>query len=307
MKKKVEFFSADWLSVVGELYLPSGFDENDSDKYPAIVLCQGLSGVKEDILPEVAEAFREAGYIVLAFDYRGSGESDDTRGKPYLFPLERAEDVFSAISYVKSLPYVNENKIGLYAISYGGPVALYAAAMDKNVKCVVVVSSPGGGEAFMSSLRKQKTWISFQKEVDDDRLRRVKTGKSRIVPLDKIIPFPVSFWEKHDQPDNEKESESISENDDSQNKPMLSMESAEAMIRFRPDCFIHMVAPAPLLFIHGEVDDVARIELTREMFQKAGKPKKFVVFPGMNHIDLDTGKGLKKQIQLSLKWFNEYL
>jgi hypothetical protein len=44
--------------VVGELYLPSGLDEND--KYPAIVLCQGLSGVKEDVLPEIAETFREA-------------------------------------------------------------------------------------------------------------------------------------------------------------------------------------------------------------------------------------------------------
>jgi uncharacterized protein len=305
LKKKVEFFSTDWLTVVGELYLPMDVEENGT--FPAIVLCQGLSGIKEKVLPEIAETFREAGYVVLAFDYRGEGESDDTREKPYLFPLERAEDAFYAVSYIKSLPYVDEHKIGLYGLSYGAPIAIYVAALDKRIRCVVAVSSPVGGDSFMSSLRKQRTWVSFQKEVEDDRLRRLKTGKSRLVPLEKVVPFPDSFWEKYNRLDNKNKNESIPENGLSPGKPMLSLESAEAMIRFRPDCFVNLVAPAPLLFIHGETDDVAHIELTREMYQKAGKPKKFVALPNMDHIDLDTGGGLQQQVKISLKWFKKYL
>jgi len=305
LKKKVEFFSADWLTVVGELYLP--MDVEESGTFPAIVLCQGLSGIKERVLPEIAETFREAGYVVLAFDYRGAGESDDTREKPYLFPLERAEDVFYAISYIKSLPYVDEHKIGLYGIGYGASVAIYVAALDKRIRCVVAVSSPGNGDAFMASLRKQRAWVSFQKEIEDDRLRRLKTGKSRPVPLEKAVPFPPSFREKYSRLDNKNKGEYITENGASPDKPMLSLESAEAMIKFRPDCFVHLVAPAPLLFIHGEADDAAHIELAREMYQKAGKPKKFVAFPDMDHIDLGTGKGLKQQMKISLKWFKKYL
>ena len=51
-------------------------DTQQTKKLPAIVLCQGLSGVKHKVLPDIAKIFAQNGYAVLAFDYRGCGESE---------------------------------------------------------------------------------------------------------------------------------------------------------------------------------------------------------------------------------------
>jgi len=111
MRQVVTFFSGDGVKIAGNLYKPARIVKGD--QLPAIVLCQGLSGIKEKVLPAVAEAFTSAGYITLAFDYCGCGESEDRRARPYVFPLERAEDVFSAIAYLKSLPSVDVNQMGI--------------------------------------------------------------------------------------------------------------------------------------------------------------------------------------------------
>lgn len=307
MKQEVEFFSRDGLKIAGNLYMP--VQNVKGGKLPAVVLCQGLSGIKEKVLPTVAEAFASAGYIALAFDYCGCGESEDRRPRPYLFPLERAEDVFSAIAYLKSLSNVDKNLIGLYGLSYGGGIAMYSAALDTSVKAAVFVSSPGGGSDFMSSLRTEKSWHSFQEDINIDRIRRVRNKASKLLPLEEVIPFPVSFWTKYRQLDNPSESESIPE--PSQGKenasPMMTLESAEAMIMFRPDCYIHLLTQRPVIFIHGEKDDVAHLEIIRKVYKKARSPKNFVTFKGMDHIDLDRGKGLKRQVSLSIRWFDKYL
>ena len=44
-------------------------------RLPTIVLCHGWGGTAKDLRPE-GVAFSRAGYLVLAIDYRGWGESD---------------------------------------------------------------------------------------------------------------------------------------------------------------------------------------------------------------------------------------
>lgn len=276
-------------------------------KAPAIVLCQGLSGVKHKVLPSVANAFASAGYVTLAFDYRGCGQSEDRRTRPYVFPAERVEDALSAIAYVTQLPCVDPYLIGVYGISYGGAVSIYATAYDRRVKCAAVVSGPGNGNEFLSSLMKKSEWDMLLKEIEDDRARRAKTGKSKLVPLKHVIRFPESFWRRYALLDSSNESESLPENTGADQEPMISLESADAMMRLLPETIVQMVAPRPILFIHGETDDVARVELARRLYDKAGKPKKIVVLPNMDHIDLDTGEGLKTQVALSVQWFDTHL
>ena len=75
---------------------------------------------------------------------------------------------------------------------------------------------------------------------------------------------------------------------------MLTLESADAMMRLLPKTVVNMVSPSPILFVHGENDDVAKIDLARALYEEAAQPKKFIALPGMDHIDLDTGKGLQR-------------
>ncbi len=43
---------------------------------------------------------------------------------------------------------------------------------------------------------------------------------------------------------------------------------------------------APLLIMHGEKDGLVSIKLGRELFAAAPEPKRFVAFPGANHVNL---------------------
>jgi len=305
--KSVSFFGGDGVRLAGDLYAPDGVDEGR--QMPAIVLCQGLSGEKQRVLPVVADAMASAGYVVLAFDYAGCGESEDRRERPYVFPAERVDDALCAIAYIEQFPQVDSRRIGLYSISYGGPVAITAAAYERRVRCVAVVSGPGDGPDFLSSLMEDAEWESLLREIEEDRARRVTTGRSRLVPITEVISFPTSFWERYALLDSGDESESLpsDQGGDQRRLPMLSLECADAMLRSLPKTVVHMVSPRPLLFVHGEKDDVARIGLARELYESAGAPKEFVEIPGMDHIDLDTGDGLKEQVAAALWWFDRHL
>ena len=303
--RRVTFFSGDGSRIVSEVYMDREPDERS--KAPAIVLCQGLSGEKRKVLPDVASAFAAAGYVALAFDYCGCGESGDRRNRPYVNPSERVEDALSAIAYVAQLPFVDPGRIGLYGISYGGPVAIYAAAYDRRVKCLTVVSGPADGPEFLASLMSREAWEALLEEIEADRSSRAVTGKSALVPLTHVIRFPDSFWARYRRLGSSDESESLPETAGHAPVPMLSLESADSMLKSLPGTVVPLVAPRPILFVHGEADDVAKPELARRLFDKASEPKAFVILPGLDHIGLDTGEGLRKQIAIALQWFEKHL
>lgn len=303
--RSVSFFSGDGFRIAGELYADGTPDE--ASKAPAIVLCQGLSGEKRKVLPEVARAFAAAGYVTLAFDYCGCGESEDRRRRPYVFPSERVGDALSAIAYVAQLPFVDRGRIGLYSISYGGPVAISAAAHDRRVRCLAVVSGPGDGPAFLASLMSPGEWEALREEIEADRSQRAVTGTSALVPLTHIIRFPDSFWARYRRLGSADESESLPEAAGPAPVPMLSLASADDMLGSLPGALVPLVAPRPILFVHGGADDVARPELARQLFDRAAEPKAFVSLPGLDHIGLDSGEGLGKQVALALQWFDTHL
>jgi len=303
--RHVTFFSRDGLRIAGEIYMDG--EPDGRSKAPAIVLCQGLSGEKRKVLPEVASAFAAAGYVTLAFDYCGCGESEDRRKRPYVFPSERVEDALSAIAYMVQLPCVDSGRIGLYSISYGGPVAIYAGACDRRVKCLAIVSGPADGPRFLASLMSPREWAIFLEEIEADRSNRAVTGASALVPLTHIIRFPDSFWARYRRLGSGDESESLPEAAGQAPVPMLSLESADAMLRSLPGTIVPLVGPRPVLFVHGDADDVAKVELARGLFDKAAEPKEFVTLPGFDHIGLDTGEGLRKQVAIALQWFEKHL
>jgi dipeptidyl aminopeptidase/acylaminoacyl peptidase len=99
-------FTSDGLTIAAVLTLPQAAQPESG--FPAVVLAQGLSGVKNVIMPDVARALAEAGIATLAFDYRGCGESE---GDPQrLFPLERVTDICNAAAFLRSQPLIDASR-----------------------------------------------------------------------------------------------------------------------------------------------------------------------------------------------------
>ncbi|MEZ6142842.1 MAG: CocE/NonD family hydrolase [Zavarzinella sp.] len=72
---------SDGIKMQGNIYFPAGFKTDD--KRPAVIFCNGTGGTRKGTPAKLAPHFVKAGYVFLAFDYRGWGDSD---GK--LMPVE---------------------------------------------------------------------------------------------------------------------------------------------------------------------------------------------------------------------------
>lgn len=293
--KSVSFFTSNRIKLAAELYIP----EKAQFPLPTIVLCQGLSGVKNKVLPKIAEQFCNKNFITLAFDYRGFGESEGDKHR--LFPLERIEDIIHATAFVRTIKEVDSNRIGLYGLSYGGAGCLYATALDSNIKCVVSVSGAIDGLNFMRAHRTTDEWIAWKNKIAQDRIKRAQSGESELISINELVPFTKEFWNKYNNLSNKNNSKSIPE------APAFTMESGEAMTTFNVSSIIHQLTPRPVRIIHGELDNVVPIEDVFDVYQRIATTKDFIMIPNSDHIDLDQGPGLNKQIEYALEWFLRWL
>jgi hypothetical protein len=122
----VSFPTGDGLRLVG-WYVPS--------KNGAVVI--SFPGRKGPQKP--ARMLARHGYGVLLFDRRGEGESN---GDPNLLGWQGTRDLEAAVSYLKTRPEVNGDRIGGLGLSVGGEMMLQEAAETGGLKAVV---SEGAG------------------------------------------------------------------------------------------------------------------------------------------------------------------
>lgn len=113
------------------LYEPQG-----AGPAPCVVMAHGWSGVREQALDRFAERFASAGLAVLLFDYRHFGASD---GQPrQLLDVRRQlADWASAISYARSRPNIDPERLALWGTSFSGGHVLTTAARDRRIAAVV--------------------------------------------------------------------------------------------------------------------------------------------------------------------------
>jgi pimeloyl-ACP methyl ester carboxylesterase len=294
----VQFFAVDGQKLAGTLTLPKPSPEGQ--RLPAVLLCQGLSGVKTLVLPTVASALAVAGFASLAFDYRGYGESEGDRG--WILPHERVDDALLAFAYLAQRPEIDPDRLGCYGLSLGGPVALSVATLDQRVRSVVSVSGPASGEAVMRSLRTSSQWLELQERIQADRAIRATTGSSTLVPLSDVVPFSRSFLSKYAALSAGGQSSAMSKAE-SAPAPQFWFAGADALVQWHPEKMLSRIAPRPVLLVSGALDDVATVKQVREVSRGIGSRATWVLVPGHDHVDLDAGPGLEHQVGLATAWF----
>lgn len=104
---------------------------------PTIVLCHGAWTGRRECLP-LAVRLRDAGYHVLAFDFRAHGQSE---GRFISVGHHEAKDVLGAVAYVKARPEVDPTRIGVVGFSMGAAASIQAAARCPDIAALVADSS----------------------------------------------------------------------------------------------------------------------------------------------------------------------
>ena len=111
-----------------------------------VVMAGGFAVTKEAATDAFASRFHQAGFSVLAFDYRRLGESG---GQPRLvLPVrDQIADWHAAISFASTLPEVDAAKIALWGFSASGGHVVRVAAGNPAVAAVIAQTPNADGLA----------------------------------------------------------------------------------------------------------------------------------------------------------------
>jgi len=131
----VEFLTVkcrDGVLLNASIIKPASFDPQK--KYPVLVAVYGGPGVQ--IIRNAwgganflwHELMAQKGYVIFSLDNRGSTGRGHAFETPLHFRLGAQElsDQRDGVQYLKSLPYVDTNRIGIWGWSYGGHMTLHA-------------------------------------------------------------------------------------------------------------------------------------------------------------------------------------
>ena len=123
--EEVTFEAADRRTVRGWLLGSAG-------SRPPIVLCHDLGASKASLV-NLAIRLREEGFTVLAFDFRGHGESAAARST---LGRDEKRDVAGAVEFIAER--LGAKRIGVFGVGMGAHAAVLAAAERPEIKVLVL-------------------------------------------------------------------------------------------------------------------------------------------------------------------------
>ncbi len=266
--EEVRFYSGG-SQLAGTLKLP----EPTSGPIPAVVQGPGWLGLRSAKLYQpYHDALLAAGIGVLAFDYRGFGDSEGDAS--YLDPMSQVADWSAAVTYLETRPEIDRRRIGAFGSGgTGGGNAIMAAGLDPRIKAVVSQVPVADGRDWLHRMRREHEWLEFLAAIKADRETRVVTGEAVMVaPRDGImVPTP------------ERKTTTVKSDVDDRVPRQVELASAEAMFRYRPIDVVEHISPRALMIIAVEHDAVTPEDHSYALYERAGGPKRLVVQTGTTH------------------------
>lgn len=293
-------FESGGVSCAADLYIP------DSNRFdlpgPAVVMGHGFSIVKA-ALTEHAQYLVDAGYVVMAIDYRTFGDSE---GEPraQISPLDQVEDFRSALTWLEArTDLVDRDRIGIWGVSFGGGVVLYTAALEPRFSAVVA-QSPSLGRTWTRSLRNPFEWTEMQRMLIDERRRLARGEEPRRIPL--TAP-PLEGPSAMPGDDLALGFVRAAEENLPGYRSDVTLQSVEKVAEFFPDRVTDLISPRPLLIVTNAAYDVHHpIDHAQGAFERAGEPKELVLLP-YDTVGLYAEPGLGVAMRHAVAWFDHHL
>jgi len=271
------------IKMAGNLYLPPDYD--GTRKYPAIVVTHPWGGVKEQTAGLYAQKLARKGFVTLAFDASHYGESG---GEPRDLeaPIERVQDIRSAVSYLRTLAQVDANRIGSMGVCAGGGYALHEAQTDPRIKAVASVVAYDIGDATRTGITgipvtaqdRQKLQQSVYRQLDQEAAGAEVLAQNLLPPRQDINADSPSFLrEATEYYLTPRGAHPHAKNRFVVTSPILHLD-------YYPLVHMELVSPRPVLLISGSRAET--IKFSQAAYVNARQPKELFVVPGASHFDL---------------------
>jgi dienelactone hydrolase len=266
---------------------------NAGKRLPTIVMAHGWGGTKAALRPE-AIAFAQAGYLVVAFDYRGWGESDsriilvDKRApaekQNYHFtaevqevrevvePLDMVVDWLNSINWAAGDPQCDAERIGLWGSSLSGGLVVSAAVLDPRVKALhSQVPSLDGRWTLASAQERAAT----EKEATQRARGELGYPPPRANTVQRLIGAPVRYQ----------------------------------FAAWYPVEYVDRASNVAMQFVVAEKEELMDNKSNGIMaYQRAKGPKNLVTIPEITHYGVYMVPSARQRTRdLAIAWFDRYL
>ena len=284
--KNTVTYQSDGIKLTANLYIPT--DYKAGEKRPAIVVTRPGSGVKEQTVGVYAAALSKHGFITLAFDARGYGDSEGH--KAVEDPFNVCEDTKNSVSYIRTLDCVDANNIFNIGICMGAGYASYATVLDARVKAVGMISpylnaaqqniDAAGGASMVRNTLLQMTSNARQKyfETGEDTIMQPVPKNEEEANQPGVLPIQLGMMTYYlpEMPGG------------AQNCPNwkngLALYNFESLISFSAFNVLNLMENVPVFMALGS--EAYTVDNSKAFFDKVPGPKEMHFVEGAGHFDL---------------------
>lgn len=273
-------FENSTIVMAGNLYYPANFDKTKT--YAAIVVVHPGGGVKEQTAGLYAQRLAEQGFIALAFDASHQGASG---GLPRFLddPMLRVTDVYSAVDYLTTLPFVDTSRIGALGICAGGGIAAKATMTERRIKALGTVSGIDVGAAT------RRGWDGNAPKAQQiatlEAVAKQRSAEAAGAPP-VYVPYVPAVGDRTAPRDLQEAAEyyltARGQHPNAPNKMLLT--SAVHAIAFDGFAGAETLLTQPVLLIAGS--EAGSLWHSKELYEKAAGPKELLIVDKATHMTL---------------------
>jgi uncharacterized protein len=249
--------------------------------------------VKEALAPH-ARYLVDAGLVVLAVDWPTVGASE-RRPRGQWWPERQVEDLRVGVSYLRTRPEVDAERIGRWGHSTAAGVAIVAGAIDRRVGAVAG-QNPSLLDAWaaLERSRGRAAMAATQGLMEQDAQRRFETGQGATMPaLPTQDPQLAGYVAQ-------------AERLFPTFRNQVTLESLEHVLVWAPIQLIRRLAPTPLLLVTGVDDQVHAIDDVLEAYERAREPKRLELLQ-VDEFGLSIEPGLGRATGLAAELLDQQL